>query len=173
MLKNWFLMVLVLGLTYACNNAENTEVEQDEVEETDESSRYFGEQITEDGAIPFETLLGEIDEIDSLPAKIQGTVETVCQTKGCWMNLVANNEEGQMMKVTFKDYGFFMPKDIAGRQVIVDGYVYREITSVDDLRHFAEDEGLPQEEIERITEPKEELKFLAHGVILLDPVDAE
>jgi hypothetical protein len=172
MSRNWFLLVLILGWTYACNNTESEENIQDETSETEEG-RYFGERITEEGAIPFETLLSYSDDIDSLPAKVLGTVETVCQTKGCWMNLIANTEAGQSMKVTFKDYGFFMPKDIAGRQVIVDGYVYREVSSVDELRHYAEDEGLTQEEINRITEPIEELKFLAHGVILLDPKEGE
>jgi hypothetical protein len=61
-----------------------------------------------------------------------------------------------------------MPKDIAGRKVTLDGYAYREVTSVDELRHYAEDEGKSKAEIEKITEPKEELKFLASGVILMD-----
>jgi hypothetical protein len=49
----------------------------------------------------------------------------------------------------------------------MDGYAYREVTSVEDLRHFAEDEGKSKEEIEAITEPREELKFMASGVLLL------
>ncbi len=69
--------------------------------------------------------------------------------------------------VQFEDYGFFMPKDIAGREVIMEGYAYREETSVDQLRHFAEDEGKSKEEIEAITEPIEEMKFMASGVLLL------
>jgi hypothetical protein len=39
---------------------------------------------------------------------------------------------------------------------------------VDDLKHFAEDEGKTPEEIAKITEPKEELKFLASGVKILE-----
>jgi hypothetical protein len=73
------------------------------------------------------------------------------------------------MVVQFKDYGFFVPKDIAGRQVVIEGYAYRAVTPIEDLKHYAEDAGKSQEEIDAITEPKEELKFLASGVILLDP----
>jgi hypothetical protein len=72
------------------------------------------------------------------------------------------------MMVKFKDYGFFMPKDIAGRQVVLQGIAYREVTSVDELRHYAEDAGKSAEEIQKITAPKEELKFMAAGAVLLD-----
>ncbi len=81
---------------------------------------------------------------------------------------IASGNGGEEMMVKFKDYGFFVPKDIAGRKVVMEGYAFREVTPVDELRHYAEDEGLSTEEIEAITEPKEELKFLASGVLLLD-----
>ncbi|MCE2790741.1 MAG: DUF4920 domain-containing protein [Saprospiraceae bacterium] len=47
------------------------------------------------------------------------------------------------------------------------GKAYRETTSVEDLKHFAEDEGKSAEEIAAITEPKTELKFMASGVMIL------
>ena len=107
-----------------------------------------------------------MEGVDSLDAKLVGTVESVCQTKGCWMNLTT--EAGDEIFVQFEDYGFFMPKDIAGRKVVIDGYAYRQVTSVDELRHYAEDEGMSAEEIAAITEPEEELKFMASGVKLMD-----
>ena len=73
--------------------------------------------------------------------------------------------------VRFKDYGFFMPLDIAGREVIMNGKAFYQTTSVDDLRHYAEDAGKSQEEIDAITEPKRELAFLADCVILLDETE--
>jgi len=60
-----------------------------------------------------------------------------------------------------------MPLDLAGSNVIVDGIAYKEVTGVDELRHYAEDEGKSPEEIAKITEPVEELKFMADGVIIL------
>ena len=99
--------------------------------------------------------------------KVRGTVQEVCQAKGCWMN-IANDETGESMMVRFKDYGFFMPKDIAGREVIIEGQASFQETSVEELRHYAEDAGKSAEEIAAITEPKRELSFLASGVILLE-----
>ncbi len=37
---------------------------------------------------------------------------------------------------------------------------------MDELRHYAQDKGASAEEIAAITMPKEELKFMAKGVIL-------
>ncbi|MBT8190468.1 MAG: DUF4920 domain-containing protein [Saprospiraceae bacterium] len=130
--------------------------------------KYFGEKIDKVEAISFNDLMSKIETQDSVYTQVEAQVEAVCQTKGCWMNLVdANNVEGASIFVKFKDYGFFMPKDIAGQKVIVEGVAYKEITTVDELKHYAEDEGLSQEEIDAITEPEEELKFMANGVILL------
>lgn len=127
---------------------------------------HFGEVIEEDGAVTLEEFLPSMEGVDSLDAKLIGTVESVCQTKGCWMNL--QTEAGDEIFVQFEDYGFFMPKDIAGRKVVIDGYAYREVTSVDELRHYAEDEGQSEEEIAAITEPREDLKFMATGVKLMN-----
>lgn len=101
-----------------------------------------------------------------MPMKLVGKVTEVCQAKGCWMNVVADNGQGEPIFVQFKDYGFFMPKDCAGKKVTMDGIVYRETTPVDELRHYAQDKGASAEEIAAITMPKEELKFMAKGVIL-------
>ena len=82
------------------------------------------------------------------------------------MNIVSATAGKDTMFVQFKDYGFFMPKDLAGAQVTMQGYAYREATSVEELRHYAEDEHQSKAEIEAITQPKVELKFMASGVLL-------
>lgn len=124
----------------------------------------FGEQITADGAISLSDLSQKMaTTTDKVHTKVRGKIDAVCQAKGCWMNLV--NDEGDEIFVKFKDYGFFMPLDCAGKEVIMDGYAFKETTSVDELRHYAEDNGDSPEQIAAITQPKDELKFMAHGVI--------
>jgi hypothetical protein len=68
--------------------------------------------------------------------------------------------------VKFKDYGFFVPLDAGGRTVVMDGVAFREVLSVDMLRHYAEDGGKSKEEIEKITEPETRLSFEASGVLV-------
>lgn len=131
---------------------------------------HFGETIDAQGAISFEEMLTQVSnsEVDSVAVKVVGTVGAVCQAKGCWMDLGPSTASENGMRVRFKDYGFFVPKDIAGRQAVIEGYAFREVTSVEELRHYAEDEGLSKEEIEKINEPLEEVKFLASGVYLME-----
>lgn len=158
-----FILTVVAFLLSACGG---TDV-QDTTQETNQPQQ-FGEKTTLDDAIPFAELTTQMGSRDSLQTKIVGTVESVCQKKGCWVNIVSDDvQDGQEMFVKFKDYGFFLPKDIAGRKVVLDGFAFREVTPVDELRHYAEDEGKSAEEIAMITEPQEELKFMAAGVLLL------
>jgi len=133
-----------------------------------EPGKTYGTAVTADNAIDIDRLLTQLSSQDSVKTKLRGTVESVCQTKGCWMNLVPEDgNEAKSIFVKFTDYAFFMPIDLAGEKVVIEGVAYKEVTPVDELKHYAEDEGLSQEEIDKITEPKEELKFMADGVIVL------
>ena len=127
---------------------------------------YFGERIDQADAISMQQLLENLESTESLDAKVEASVLEACQMKGCWMEVDAG--DGKTMRVKFKDYGFFVPKNSAGKTAVMRGTATRETTSVADLRHYAEDGGKSGEEIEKITEPEEQLVFVADGVILKD-----
>lgn len=97
--------------------------------------------------------------------KVTAKVTEVCLEKGCWMRVDKGN--GQTMTVRFKDYGFFMPKDIVGHTVVLEGEAKQKEVSVAQQRHFAQDAGKSKEEIEKITEPKKETQFIATGVLVI------
>ena len=101
---------------------------------------------------------------DRINTKLIAKVDQVCQAKGCWMKL--NLEDGNQVMVRFKDYGFFVPKDIAGKKVIIEGKAFVAEVSVEEQRHYAEDAGKSSEEIAKINEPKRTEAFEAHGVLL-------
>ena len=101
---------------------------------------------------------------DTTSTKFTATVSEVCQAKGCWMKLQL--QDGGEAMVRFKDYGFFVPKDIAGKQVVVSGKAFVDMMSVEDQQHYAEDEGKSAEEIAAITEPKKTYSFEASGVLI-------
>lgn len=124
----------------------------------------YGAGTTEPGAIAVTELDKKLKE-NKYEGKVTGKVVEVCQEKGCWMKLEKSN--GQTMMVKFKDYAFFMPKDIIGKDVVVDGEASVKETSVKQLRHYAKDAGKSEEEIKKITEPKKELQFVAKGVLVL------
>lgn len=124
----------------------------------------FGEKIKPNGAITTAALAQKATEKGAVEAKVSGVVESVCQVKGCWMKVKLN--DGQTMRVTFKDYGFFVPKDIAGKTIVFEGNAKTKTTSVEELRHYAEDAGKSKDEIAKINEPKTELAFEANGVLV-------
>jgi hypothetical protein len=92
---------------------------------------------------------------------VKGEVKEVCQAKGCWMTL---NVAGEKMTVKFKDYAFFMPKDISGKQVTFTGKVTKQTISVAEQKHLAQDAGKTKKEIKKIKKPKEAYGFEASGV---------
>jgi hypothetical protein len=102
---------------------------------------------------------------DTLEVKFTAMVNSVCKMKGCWMVLDLPDTDKDP-QVKFKDYGFFVPKDIEGRQVIVKGKAFIEEVSVEDQKHYAKDAGKSTQEIEEIYNAQKSYGFLADGVLL-------
>jgi hypothetical protein len=125
----------------------------------------YGAGTVADGAVTVSTVDGKLKEQDKFTGKMKGKVVSVCQEKGCWMKI--ERENGEAMMVKFKDYGFFMPKNIEGKEVVLDGEATVKETSVKQLRHYAEDAGKSKEEIEKIKSPKRDVIFVAKGVLVL------
>ena len=124
----------------------------------------YGAGSSSEGAIPVSSLEKNIKN-NKFEGKVSGKVVEVCQEKGCWMKIERPNGENLMVK--FKDYGFFMPKNIVGKEVVLDGEATVKEVSVKQQRHYAEDAGKSKAEIEKIKEPKKELQFVAKGVLVL------
>jgi len=124
----------------------------------------FGKQIDDKKAIAATALPAKMGDKAEIQAKVTGTVESVCQVKGCWMKV--NLDNGETMRVVFKDYAFFVPKDITGKTVVFEGEAKKTTVPVEHLKHYAQDAGKSKEEIAKITEPKDELTFIADGVIV-------
>ena len=103
-----------------------------------------------------------LEEGDTVAVKFTAEVASVCKKKGCWMNLSLENGEEVMVK--FKDYAFFVPKDIENKKVTVTGKAYVTEMSVADRQHYAQDAGKTSEEVGAIDKPAVTLSFLADGV---------
>ena len=124
----------------------------------------YGAGAVQEGSLSVNELNNVLKD-NKYTGRITGKVVEVCQEKGCWMKI--EKADGQKMMVKFKDYSFFMPKNIQGRDVVVDGEVVEKEVSVKQLQHYAKDAGKSEEEIRKITEPRKELQFIAKGVLVL------
>jgi len=162
------LLVISIVLVSCKKNVEETVVETETISEVKEIAyATFGDEIEADNALEAELMAEKYKNMtvgDSISTKMVAKVDEVCQAKGCWMKLDIGNEEQVMVK--FKDYGFFMPKNIAGKEVIVNGKAFVSEVSVEEQRHYAEDAGKSEEEIAAITETKRTYTFEADGVLL-------
>jgi hypothetical protein len=127
-----------------------------------------GENIDSNGALTPEEFLKQFEGKDSLELKLTAQIEEVCAKKGCWMSLDISDEHS--MLVRFKDYGFFVPKDAAGKMATVEGVARIDTISVAEQRHYLEDSEASQEEIDAITEPEISYTFEATGVIIKEEI---
>ena len=161
------VLFVALGLAFiACKN--QTQTTENKVEEVKEEIAYasFGKEINDADALSSDELIKNYKNLkvgDTLNSKMKGKIIEVCSKKGCWMTLDIEGENEVMVK--FKDYGFFMPLNAEGK-VVLNGKAFVSETPVDELRHYAEDAGKSEEEINKITEPKFQYHFEADGVLL-------
>ena len=97
---------------------------------------------------------------------VTGKVTEVCDKKGCWMTVETDNNEKFFVKM--KDYAFFVPTALKGKNVVLEGAAETKVISVDEQKHYAEDAKKSQAEIDAITKPQEEIRFVATGIKVVD-----
>ena len=125
----------------------------------------YGAEVHSDNAITVVELEKKLESKNEFTGSIKGRVVSVCQEKGCWMKLAKEN--GENIMVRFKDYKFFVPKNIDGKEVVLNGIAKKSITPVDLLKHYAKDAGKSDKEIAEINSPKNEIIVTASGVLVL------
>jgi hypothetical protein len=64
--------------------------------------------------------------------RLTGTIDRVCRNKGCWLEL---KQGEQSVHVTFEGYSFFVPRDSAGRAVVLEGKVVVKEPTADEAGH--------------------------------------
>lgn len=132
--------------------------------ENSEVAGSYGSPLSDHATYSLSQMHQTIQEEGSFEGKVVGTIKEVCAHKGCWMTVEL--PDGSDMRVTFKDYGFFVPKNSQGYPVVLEGIAQKSITDVAMLKHYAEDGGKSQAEIDAITDPEESVAFEATGVVI-------
>ncbi len=130
-----------------------------------EKGSVYGSSISSKEAISVADLQEKLKSEKQFTGKVIGKVVSVCREKGCWMKIA--KADGSEIMVRFKDYKFFVPKNIDGKEVVLNGIAKKSTTSVAMLKHYAKDAGKTSEEVAKITAPKDEIIFTAAGVLVL------
>ena len=169
-LMKHYLIIFAFFLSFVSCKQDETKQNTDlaQLESIQQEYKSFGKEITAENSLTANEMKQKFASLkagDTIEVKFTTSVNSVCKMKGCWMTLdLPGTDEDPMVK--FKDYGFFVPKDIEGDEVIVEGIAFIEETSVEDQKHYAKDAGKTEEEIEAISQPSKSYGFLADGVLL-------
>lgn len=68
--------------------------------------------------------------------KVETRIAKVCQKKGCFF-IAQQNEH--VIRVSFKDYSFFIPTDSSGKTVLLNGELIQKEMSEEQAAHFTTD----------------------------------
>lgn len=163
-------ITLIAFSIYSCTS-EKKSTKKDSIDKKDTiaklpSTGNFGANISTEGAKPFETVFEELKKNPKgVNTLLKGKISDVCQNKGCWMQ-VETEDKKQSLHITFKDYGFFVPKDASGKNAFFKGIAKYDTTTVEDLIKMAKEEGKSDAEIKKITKPEINISFVAEGVVI-------
>tara|TARA_A200000113_G_C8833189_1_gene344397 strand:- start:476 stop:1054 length:579 start_codon:yes stop_codon:yes gene_type:complete len=148
------LHVLLTFALFSCSSNENSK----------NNFTFYGTEISNDSILNFIIEKEIVLKQGLKPCKLKGEIVETCSKKGCWMTLDTGEDT---LFIKFRDYGFFVPVDsVEGKTAVIQGDLFLDTTSVEMLKHYAEDAGKSEEEIALITEPSFELGFIADGVII-------
>ena len=157
------LFLIAFVLFTACNNSTKTETDAPELVS---GTAVYGDSVINENIIQLASLQSKMKGETKKELKLRGQVKEVCQNKGCWMTMDLGN--GESIRVTFKDYKIFVPKDLGGKEVVLDGFAYLDTASVESQQHYAKDAGKSEAEIAAITTPKVQLAYEAKGVVVMN-----
>ncbi len=127
---------------------------------------WYGEKTSAQGAINIAEIPAKLDQSEAIDTKVRAKVIDVCPKKGCWMKVQVNDTTTAFVRM--KDYGFFVPVAAIGKTVVIDGEARVKNTSVEELRHYAEDAKKSKEEIAAITKPEKEIRLMAKGIVVVE-----
>ncbi len=159
-------IILFVVFIYACKGQHKEEARQ-EKKKIASNFRSFGAEIDTVGTWNIEKMnrvYKNLAVFDTVKTKFSAKVIEVCKAKGCWMKVRLN--EGSEAMVKFKDYGFFMPTDIVGKEAVIHGLAFVEELSGEEQKHYAKDSDETAEAIAQLKQPKKTYGFQADGVII-------
>src|SRR5262245_19967035 len=122
------------------------------------AAEHYGAPIAQTTPVSLKTAIAQLDRGPVANVVIESKVDQVCTVKGCWMGLT--NAAGGV-RVTFKDYAFFVPASLIGKTVLVEGTLEKVTMSLEDTKHYVKDAG---GDPSKVTEPRVEYRIVAKGV---------
>lgn len=132
-----FAAVLLILASLAV--AESPAVRLSEPVAVDGDTESFGALVpNEPEPLPLAEVLAAADRYVDGDVIFSARIGKVCQKKGCFF--IARDGDA-VVRVTFKDYSFFIPTDAGGKRAVFQGTLHRETVTEAAAQHYAEDLG--------------------------------
>lgn len=120
----------------------------------------YGAELTLKDSVTVDAAMEQFKKDPKKTFLIEAQVDKVCQKKGCWMSLKSKTSD---LRITFKDYGFFVPLTLSGKTVLVEGTLTAKKLTLAQTKHYIEDEG---GDPSKVTEAKTDYQMIASGVVV-------
>ncbi len=98
---------------------------------------HFGAAFALKESKPLSTVIAAAKD-QKAPVLVSGTVDSVCQKKGCW--LVVKDGDAQA-RILMKDHSFTAPLDCKGKNVVIEGTLESRTFTEAQVKHLEKDAG--------------------------------
>ena len=166
-----FLSLLISSSLYigACDSKPATTDDTESLNDTEEVSADtvvgdYGALLTSQSSVDLTAFQSQMDSLGEFNGKIEVVISDVCQSKGCWMK--AKLPDGRELRVTFKDYGFFVPKNAKGYTALIEGEAMKKLLDAETKDHYDKESSEANDSNSEEAASTEELTFVADGVTI-------
>ncbi|WP_421774678.1 DUF4920 domain-containing protein [Gracilimonas sp.] len=160
-MKKIFIPVFLMLLSTSLFAQEAEVIRLSEPVQQTDAYEVFGSEVEQwNEATSLISLIESEEELSGKEVTVETEIAKVCQKKGCFF---VANQDGYSARITFKDYGFFIPTDSQGKTVkLVGTFTVKEL-SEEQAKHYAEDAG---EDADAIEGPQKEYSIVATSVMI-------
>jgi len=130
---------VVIGISPGLFAAESEVIRLSEPVDVTATHEIFGSALPETGTpLSLTDLMKDNGKYLDQEVLVTTRIAKVCQKKGCFF---VAQEGPSTARVTFRDYGFFIPTDSGGKNVVLLGTFSRKSISQEQAEHYAADLG--------------------------------
>lgn len=137
MFRAYLLINTIISLLLVTGNLFAEPIRLSEPFTVDKNNETFGQPLAATGKpVDLVSLVRQPDTYLGRETLIDTTVAKVCQKKGCFF---IAQQDGYTLRVSFKDYGFFIPTDSGGKSVLLSGKLVKKDMTEEQVAHFKAD----------------------------------
>jgi hypothetical protein len=130
------LLLFIACFAISCTTEANQTLPPQAVPAAKEEIIKRGAPLGNSQAVALAEIMKDPKPFTGKAVMVEGIIDRVCSKKGCWMELTPKSGEAGL-RVTFKDYGFFVPTDSKGMKVKAEGEVAFKVLSKADADHLS------------------------------------